>query len=649
LKETEQIKSDFFTSVSHELRTPLSLILAPVESVISGKYGILSDEQLHALKTVQNNSIRLLQIVNGLLDFSKFEAGKMTIERESTDLNYMTQAILKDFESLFRTKKIELTYETNLARRYALIDRYLFERILFNLLSNAVKFTPEYGKVHVTISAEEDNIKLTVTDTGKGITESEMQSLFTKFRQAESSSSRRFEGSGLGLAMVKEFAELLDGGVQVSSKPGEGSIFTVILRAPATDLVPAETEFRLKRPVLLPQQHHFAGQYESRFVKSDVQLKMLVCEDNEELQSYIVSLVNELCQVRTAKDGEEAARIIKSWKPDLVLSDIMMPKKDGIELCKEIKRNPETSHIAVILLTALTHREALLKGWEARADEYLFKPFHPEELITRVKSMLLSIKDRYEATGKIEEKNRELQVINSEMENFTYSVSHDLRAPLRAIDGYARIIEEDYTSVLDTEGRRLLNEVRRNAQKMGGLIDNLLTLSRVGRKEINRTVLDMNEMVQQVIVEVERTTHHKAKITLANLYPVAADRNLIIQMLQNLVSNAIKYTSKVAQPVIEITSTKEKNQIIYKISDNGAGFDMKYINKLFGVFQRLHTTEDFEGTGVGLAIVQRIIHKHGGRVWAEGEVGNGACFYFSLPALPEGMPKEAIIENDPKN
>ena len=232
---------------------------------------------------------------------------------------------------------------------------------------------------------------------------------------------------------------------------------------------------------------------------------------------------------------------------------------------------------------------------------------------------------------KVLERTAQLEAVNKELESFSYSVSHDLRAPLRGIDGYARIIEEDYFKLFDEEAKRLFAVIQYNAKKMGTLIDDLLSFSRLGRKDLNKMKVNMNELVEGAILELEKSVKHKARIKIGELGTAEVDYGLISQVMINLISNAIKYSSKNPEPQISINVERGKNEIIYSVSDNGVGFDMKYAHKLFGVFQRLHSEADFEGTGVGLAIVQRIINKHGGRVWAEAKPGEGATFYFSLP------------------
>jgi PAS domain S-box-containing protein len=230
------------------------------------------------------------------------------------------------------------------------------------------------------------------------------------------------------------------------------------------------------------------------------------------------------------------------------------------------------------------------------------------------------------------ERTAQLHAANKELEAFSYSVSHDLRAPLRAINGYTQILVEDYESVMDEEGKRICNIIRAEARRMGELIDDLLSFSRLSRKEIQAARVDMKALVSSVFDELTKEPdRERIDFKVGKLPATQGDPALLHQVWVNLISNAIKFTSKKDRAMIEVGTKRSDDENIYCVRDNGAGFDIQYIDKLFGVFQRLHSEDEFEGTGVGLAIVQRIIQRHGGRVWAEGEVGKGATFYFALP------------------
>jgi len=234
------------------------------------------------------------------------------------------------------------------------------------------------------------------------------------------------------------------------------------------------------------------------------------------------------------------------------------------------------------------------------------------------------------------ERTHQLEMANKDMEAFSYSVSHDLRAPLRAVSGYAKIIEEDYNDLFDEGGKRLLGMIQQNARRMGALIDDLLAFSRLGRKEIQKAMIDMNALTRMVVDELTAGNNYHADIHIEDLLPAYADSALIKQVLINFISNALKYSSKKEQPEITISASAANGEIIYAVSDNGSGFDMQYGQKLFKVFERLHGHEEFEGTGVGLAIAKRIIDKHKGKIWATGKPGYGATFFFSLPSHEKG-------------
>src|ERR1035437_9329536 len=242
------------------------------------------------------------------------------------------------------------------------------------------------------------------------------------------------------------------------------------------------------------------------------------------------------------------------------------------------------------------------------------------------------LKLNQELEKRVIERTAQLEVANKELEAFSYSVSHDLRAPLRGIDGFSLALVEDCTARLDDEGRRLLGVICAEARRMGQLIDDLLAFSRMSRQQVELAQIDMTALAQAVFDEqAAQAPGRQLRFKVQPLPPALGDRALLRQVLANLISNAIKYTRSRAVAEIEIGGRTEDGQSLYYVKDNGVGFDMRYAGKLFGVFQRLHTEAEFEGNGVGLALVQRVIHRHGGRVWAEGKLNEGSTFYFTLP------------------
>ena len=240
---------------------------------------------------------------------------------------------------------------------------------------------------------------------------------------------------------------------------------------------------------------------------------------------------------------------------------------------------------------------------------------------------------------KVIERTAQLESINKELESFSYSVSHDLRAPIRAISGYAKILEEDYSEKFDADGTLVLHSILRNSKKMGELIDDLLAFSKLGRKQVMVSEINMTALVTLVREELLfENGENIPEFNMNKLPPAKGDQALIKQVWINLISNAIKYSKYKPKTIIEIGAYEKDNLVVYYVKDNGAGFDMQYYDKLFGVFQRLHSQQEFEGTGIGLAIIEKIVHRHNGTVWAESVLNEGTCFYFSLPAGQAGLP-----------
>jgi light-regulated signal transduction histidine kinase (bacteriophytochrome) len=238
-----------------------------------------------------------------------------------------------------------------------------------------------------------------------------------------------------------------------------------------------------------------------------------------------------------------------------------------------------------------------------------------------------------ELEQKVADLTTQLENSNKELEAFTYSVSHDLRAPLRAINGYAKILQEDYSPKLDDDGVNSLNAILKNSKMMADLIDNLLAFSRLGRKVVSISEINMNSLVKSVINEIMAKNAPITEFTLNDLLPAKGQQALIKQVWVSLICNAIKFTLKNSKVKIEIGSYAKDDLIVYFIKDNGVGFNMKYYSKLFGVFQRLHSQDEYEGTGISLAIVKKIVNNHNGTVWAESQLNEGSCFYFSLPKI----------------
>ena len=366
-------------------------------------------------------------------------------------------------------------------------------------------------------------------------------------------------------------------------------------------------------------------------------INILLVDDKPENLTVLESILEGAdYRLTKAQSAQEALVALFATDFALIVLDVRMPETSGFELAKIIKERKRTRDVPIVFVTAsYSEDEHILTGYSAGAVDYLTKPIKPAILKSKVAvfaELYRKTKALDEANQVLNRRNAELLAANQELEAFSYTVSHDLRAPLRGIAGYSSILVEDYEPKLDEEGKQVLGVIQRETERMGRLIDELLKFSRLGRQQMRSAVLDMTDIAKSVIEDlVARHAGQKPQLELGPLPPAHGDEALMRQVFVNLLSNALKFTRHKEVAKIDIGSQSDAEQNTYYVKDNGAGFDSKYSNKLFGVFQRLHREEEFEGTGVGLALVQRIIHRHGGRVWAEATLNEGATFYFTLP------------------
>ncbi len=390
--------------------------------------------------------------------------------------------------------------------------------------------------------------------------------------------------------------------------------------------------------------------------------KVLAVDDSETyLQAIAGQLRNEGYGVVLARSGSEALDVLEVEKVDCILLDRIMPGLSGEETCRRIRARPALRDVPLIILTARDDRAAMIEGINAGADDYIPKSSDWDVLKARLRAQLRRkqfedenrrireelLQKELEASearaahelaetrarllGDVERKNAELAAANAELEAFSYSVSHDLRGPLRAIDGFTVALGEDLAGVLDPRASRYLSRIRASTKRMAELIEDLLALSRFTRAEMHHTEVDLSALAIAVLSELRAAAPDRVVETVVEDALVAnGDARLLRVALENLLGNAWKFSAKRARARIEVGSAQTEHGQAFFVRDNGAGFDRAYAGKMFGAFQRLHSEREFEGTGIGLAIVHRIIRRHGGRLWADGEVDRGATFYFTL-------------------
>jgi light-regulated signal transduction histidine kinase (bacteriophytochrome) len=387
--------------------------------------------------------------------------------------------------------------------------------------------------------------------------------------------------------------------------------------------------------------------------------RVFVLDDDNDFCQMMSRLAGRLGYQVTATGNIKTVDFTKLTASDIVFVDLMMPGLGGHETCHRIKAAPIVRDIPLVMLTAMENREAMIQGLAAGADDYIAKSSDFEVLKARVRAQIRrkqfedeNRRIREELLHKVLEASEaraarelaetramlveELERKNKELEAFSYSVSHDLRTPLRSIDGFSKALLDDWSDQLGPKATEYLGRVRAAAQRMGELIDDLHELSRVSRAELRRGRTSLSQIAESIATELRKSCpDRQVEIEVGTALTADADRRLMRVVLENLIGNSWKFTVKVAAARIEFGSD-DQDGIVYFVRDNGAGFDMTYADKLFRPFQRLHSNQEFPGTGIGLATVNRIIDRHGGRIWAEGTVGVGATFYFTVPPAHAG-------------
>jgi two-component system sensor histidine kinase/response regulator len=389
----------------------------------------------------------------------------------------------------------------------------------------------------------------------------------------------------------------------------------------------------------------------SRFpAEGDDRVNILLVDDQPANLVALEAMLQGLGQnLIRAESGREALKWLLTHEFAVILLDVKMPEMDGFETAALIRQRDKSRHTPILFLTAADNSQNhAVRGYAVGAVDYLIKPVVPEFVRSKVavfvelakKSELLRRQTRLlaeseQAALELAETRaelvRDLEHKNRELESFSYAVSHDLRAPLRRIDSFSRAILESQSDKLDESGRRYLDRVREASQQMSQLIDDVLHLSRVTRADLREQEVDLSTLAGLILARLQESEPaRKVEVKIRPGVIVTGDGQLLRIALENLFENAWKFTSKQAESRIEFGVTQASGEPTYFIRDNGAGFNMTYVDRLFGPFQRLHAQGDFPGSGIGLATVQRIIHRHGGRVWAEGLVGQGATFQFTL-------------------
>ena len=663
LAELDRLKSDFFANISHELRTPLSLSLASLDALERGLASRISPAHAEYLRVIGRNSLKLLKLINDLLDLSRLDAARVRLQIAEHDLRALILDVTDGCRPLAEQRKLTIT--SDLPERLdsnLWFDGEKIEKVVLNLLSNAIKFTPDEGNIKISAHARGDGVDIVCEDDGIGIAKDKLESIFERFSQVDSANTRRFAGAGIGLSLAKEFVELHGGTVFAESELDVGTRFTVHLKrgrahfeealahaeagrpstaVPASEkgvsewtaTVMAGREYRFV-DVSAEAEHALVGGLVSSEIKAG---RILVVDDNREMLHVLRMQLEDRFEVLTAHDGDEGYAVATTERPDLIISDVQMPKRDGFELCRDLRTTAVTRAIPIILLTARGEVDDRVAGREHGADAYLTKPFSSAELDATLKH-LLGVRET--ATQMV----RHDRV--AALSTLAAGVAHEILNPLGFIASATFQIREAVEEGLTT--LRNENDANGALDALYADVESLLEATDVGVERIrdvannlrdysepfsanNSAPTDMNRSVRETLSLVSPSLPRGVTVRteLAGdpgalcLCPIAR----INQILLNLLLNAIHAVGVSGTIVIRTSAVDGHSRLV--IRDDGPGIPPDVLPRIFAPF--FTTKGPGGGMGFGLALCERIARDHGGAIRARSTEGSGAEFTLEFP------------------
>ena len=638
LAELDRNKTAFFSNASHELRTPLTLLLGPLESALSEASGPLTPAQREELLLMRRNAQRLLKLVNTHLDFSRLEAGKARVHFQPTDLAALTAGLASAFDSALLRAGLRLEVDCPPLPEPVWVDRDMWEKVVLNLVSNAFKFTFA-GTISVRQRVHEGQVELSVRDTGTGIPAEQLPRLFERFHRVEGARGRSHEGSGIGLALVRELVLLHGGRVRVESTPDQGSCFTVSLPLGSAHLPPEQLDTRPAPSVPTSTSASFlqevTGWLGPPSAPSEAGAEaslapprghILLADDNADMREYVRRLlVQAHYAVEAVGDGRAALEAARVRVPDLVLSDVMMPGLDGFGLVRSLRDSPRTASVPILLLSARAGEEATVEGLRTGADGYLVKPFSARELLARVDSSLSLARERTarERTA-LERADFEQYLIGI--------VSHDLRNPLTAItlSASTQLKRVD----LEERVRRALGRVVSSAERAQRMVRDLLDFTRArlgGGLPVQPAPLDFHALARQVVEELSAASPgRELRLEQHGEGQVVWDGDRVAQVLTNLVSNALHYGAP-GTP-IQVRTRGEAEVGLLEVHNEGPPIAADVLPRLFQPLQRGEGGDAGQrSVGLGLYIVDQLVRAHGGSIEVHSAPGEGTLFRVRLP------------------
>ncbi len=674
LAEIDRMKTNFFANISHELRTPLTLILSPVEDLLQSEQP-LDFRVKQLLSTVQNSSYRLLKLVNDLLSIARLDEHDKELECIPVDLQPLLRGIVTSMQHIADKQKITLQIRSDFTPVIINANVNALEKIFINLINNAIKFTPQQGEIHINNTVTTEEVTITIQDTGIGISKKDLPHIFERFQQADSSATRRYQGTGLGLALVRELTIAQKGNVQVESQLDKGTLFTltfpVYSENTSSDIKSADTLIDLDSESPLEEIHQKA-EYTLQLNRPDTSIleptpsssttggsiddrsNLLIIEDEPDLRTYLVNTLSEDYRVFSAADGLTGLALAQKHKPDLVLTDLMLPKMDGLALCSEIKNNSALNFTKVILLTARIDEQSKLTALENGADDFLTKPFSSTEIKTRLRNLAaslqlekdLQIHNEELTTALSDLKAAESKLLHSEKLNAIGSLAagllHEVNNPLNYTLTAAQILKRDPSIKQDEDKAEMVDDILEGMERIKDIVKDLHTFAYPDEVD-KESVFVFADAIRTAL----RFTSSQKGLTTINVnvpdnLEVIGSISHIVQVLVNLMTNALKATKDSEDPTITISCqfindntddndnaiNDSNRRVLLSVEDNGVGIDDKSLSRIFDPF---FTTRDVgEGLGMGLSICHTIIENHGGSINVESKAGEFTRFSFDL-------------------
>jgi signal transduction histidine kinase len=677
LLELDQIKGRFFANISHELRTPLTLLLSPLETMMHGRDRQIDADSRNLMAIMHGNGMRLLKLINDLLDLVRLESGRMEVKREALEMGAYVKGLIGAAQQMADAKGLRLETWVEPGLGAVLADRDKLEKMILNLVFNALKFTPNGGLVALRVEKTSEHLAISVRDTGVGISEKNLPFVFDRFWQADNSSKRKYQGVGIGLSLVKELTEIQGGKVSVVSEEGKGTTFTIQLPflqpkpedAPKPEATPAAGEADraktgapagaqseewlgdlYRRAALFPAATPVAETSAPVPSSQNGGLpSVLVADDEPDMLRFLKSQLNAHYQVIEAVDGLQALEKARQFLPDIILLDMNMPGKDGLQVCRELRGQAPTRDIPVIILTARADEETKLVSLSAGANDFLSKPFSTTELHVRLKNLVVS----HQYQNKLSEKNQTLESTIEQLKEtetllvqtekmvslgrMSAGIIHEINNPLNyATTGLFTLRNKG--KLLAPEQRAeyedILKDVEEGIGRVKSIVTDLKTFTHPDTEQVD--YVDAAEIITSALRFLSSEWKDKIEIrqTLAPGLEIRGNKNKLLQVFVNLLQNSLDALKRKSftdeKPLISIDSAVTGGKAVVTIRDNGEGIEAAALGKIFDPF---FTTKDVgEGMGLGLTICYRIVKEYNGHISARSERGKFCEFRLEFPA-----------------